>query len=364
MTHKRQLIDDNRPAYSDGQLLRENDFVDEQTFHVRSRQRQNRRLHGVGVAEGLEVKLVGDNAISVSPGFALDREGRELLLRTSETLDLQGLAAGSTVKVWLGYRSSGSEARRNRHADYAEVHVGKPEPADITLASVTLEADSHACTLSTEGRDRLFARPNSVRADSLAPELRRNWVTFAFHPTRIPEDQKDSRPPYRIGATRALAHREYRDTPNDKGAGGTMAVMLPPGVRAIHSFRIAGDGNAGTITAVLVRGGIVERSPPGEKRKGSKGSKAEERTYEHKRHVICKLEIRHPWFVEPLDPRASKLPMDPKDEVSYLASGKVEEADTDFNNPAHADFPNDTLAVEVRSTAYSSVSLVAVEVSY
>jgi hypothetical protein len=69
-----------RLNYFNHQFLEEQDFRDEQHYHVEMRRRLNRSLHVWGIAEGLEVSRRGDREITVEPGFAIDPEGRELLV--------------------------------------------------------------------------------------------------------------------------------------------------------------------------------------------------------------------------------------------------------------------------------------------
>lgn len=40
----------------------------------------NRALHGWGIAQGFQVTLDGPTCITISPGFAIDRHGREIVL--------------------------------------------------------------------------------------------------------------------------------------------------------------------------------------------------------------------------------------------------------------------------------------------
>ncbi len=72
-----------RVHYFDHQFLVEADFTDEQKYHLDMRRLHNRLLHTFGIAQGLEVEKTGDNEITIRPGMAIDRDGREIVL--SET---------------------------------------------------------------------------------------------------------------------------------------------------------------------------------------------------------------------------------------------------------------------------------------
>lgn len=74
-----------RPRYFDGRLLTAKDLQAEQNYHREKRRLLNRALHGWGVVEGLEVAASGD-AITVSPGFALDPEGNEIVIPDPVTI--------------------------------------------------------------------------------------------------------------------------------------------------------------------------------------------------------------------------------------------------------------------------------------
>jgi len=67
-----------RPHFFEGRLLSSADLAQEQEYHRDMRYLANRAL-GFGVVEGLNVHVRGDG-ITVSPGFAIDSHGREVVL--------------------------------------------------------------------------------------------------------------------------------------------------------------------------------------------------------------------------------------------------------------------------------------------
>lgn len=72
-----------RVHYFDGKLLGIDDLRDEQEYYIGKRRLHNRALHGPGVVEGLAVRLQADTTpptVLVEPGFALDPQGREIVL--------------------------------------------------------------------------------------------------------------------------------------------------------------------------------------------------------------------------------------------------------------------------------------------
>jgi hypothetical protein len=80
-----------RPRYFQGQLLTEKDFSDEQDYFREKLRRHNRLMHGWGVVCGLRVTpaAVGCTVV-VSPGYALDPCGDEILLDEEALLRLPG----------------------------------------------------------------------------------------------------------------------------------------------------------------------------------------------------------------------------------------------------------------------------------
>jgi len=75
---------EKRPRYFEGQFLTASDFQDEQDYFLAQSRRHNRWLHGTGVVSGLEITVGGSAespSIVVSPGYAIDPEGRELIVK-------------------------------------------------------------------------------------------------------------------------------------------------------------------------------------------------------------------------------------------------------------------------------------------
>lgn len=79
-----------RMNYFDRQFLRAKDFQDEQAYHIDRRRRHARLLHTPGIAEGLEVEgALGQDSVTITPGTAIDAEGREIVLAQPQTLSLR-----------------------------------------------------------------------------------------------------------------------------------------------------------------------------------------------------------------------------------------------------------------------------------
>jgi hypothetical protein len=78
-----------RLNYFNGQRLEAADLKTEQDYHIRTRRWLNKSLYTAGIARGLEVRKVNTDpekkppeppTVSISPGLALDNEGREIIL--------------------------------------------------------------------------------------------------------------------------------------------------------------------------------------------------------------------------------------------------------------------------------------------
>jgi hypothetical protein len=104
----------SRPRYYTGQLLTSKDFMDEQEYFLAKHRRHNRRLHGYGVVWGLEVRVSpsqqdGVQVIRISPGFAMDRNGDEILVPRPQQAELPPGDPGNTIWVKLCYAETPSD---------------------------------------------------------------------------------------------------------------------------------------------------------------------------------------------------------------------------------------------------------------
>jgi hypothetical protein len=102
-----------RLNYFNGQFLRENDFNDEQGYHVQNQRDHARLMHTPGIAEGLEIPdLSGDTgvgftAVTVNAGVAYDDQGRRILLADNAALELADLPADQAIiYVTIAYGES------------------------------------------------------------------------------------------------------------------------------------------------------------------------------------------------------------------------------------------------------------------
>jgi hypothetical protein len=148
--------DIKRLNYFNGQLLDDNDFRDEQTYHIDMRRRLNQLLYNPGVVKGLVVTKNSDKTIIVSSGFAIDVYGCEVItLADSPPLDVNG--ANTSIYVTISYSQPLlDEDKRSKDnipgvirfterpiikASSDKVPVGASAGQDIILAKIKLDAN-------------------------------------------------------------------------------------------------------------------------------------------------------------------------------------------------------------------------------
>lgn len=106
------MADVKRLNYFNTQYLEENDFKDEQKYHLEMRRLHNKRFHTPGIAYGLTVTRTGGQSISVSPGMALDNEGREMVQLDAFPINLSDTTLyppNSTIYVTIAYNEQPSD---------------------------------------------------------------------------------------------------------------------------------------------------------------------------------------------------------------------------------------------------------------
>lgn len=109
------MADVKRLNYFNTQYLEQEDFKDEQKYHLEMRRLHNKRFHTPGIAYGLTVTRTGAQSISVSPGMALDNEGREMVQLDAFSINLptnsSDYPAGSTIYVTIAYEEKPTDSQ-------------------------------------------------------------------------------------------------------------------------------------------------------------------------------------------------------------------------------------------------------------
>jgi hypothetical protein len=177
-----------RPNYFNSQFLQEKDFQDEQTYHIKMRRLLNQRLHNWGIAAGLEVQRVSNSEISVTPGMAIDRDGREIFLSNDPpptNYNLSSFTGNAVVFLTISYDEVFDNSDRNptgatdkfvrtteRPKREAKTDVPPTDGSVMILAKVTLEngiISDRSLDLSVRSRPvTAVVPPTSINTNQLA----------------------------------------------------------------------------------------------------------------------------------------------------------------------------------------------------
>jgi hypothetical protein len=156
-----------RLNYYNSQFLKEEDFRDEQLYHNQMRYFHNRALHTWGIVQGLEVKPVaGTSKVTVAPGIAIDRLGREIVLPAeTDAIGLDTFSASSQVYITIKYGEVFDQGDKDlqstsklytRTTERPEVNQTQDDPAadapEIVLAIVGLDKDKAIARIDTAVR--------------------------------------------------------------------------------------------------------------------------------------------------------------------------------------------------------------------
>ena len=156
---------EKRLRYFDGLFLKDQDFVDEQKYHLNRQRLHNGLLHSAGVAEGLDVSVpAGRTVVNVSPGVAVDHQGRQIVLLQPQVIDLTG-RQNQRVLVYVGYEEvpvdrpttgGNQEARWLERAVLEAVTEGQaPKTPDaVVLERLAVDAQGR---VTVDGGVRVFA---------------------------------------------------------------------------------------------------------------------------------------------------------------------------------------------------------------
>ncbi|MCP4341417.1 MAG: hypothetical protein GY799_21680 [Desulfobulbaceae bacterium] len=263
---KIKTIFGQRPHYYNSQLLLEDDFLEEQRYHVNARRMHNQKLHGKGVVEGLTISREHGQSISINGGVAIDEAGNEILIETIKGVSLAEFGANESVRVVLIYEEENeyetSSHQKNRCQYFASIILSKDSASGTGVTLALLHLDNQGNLLEeaidykkTSYVQRLVA--GAIKAENLDDSLRRGWVRMPFRPIPLTNPLKgdqEAPPPFRIGATESRSADQ--ENPNDPaGAAGTMAIPIPPSVTQVTALRIAGEKNEGEIQIELLKGG-------------------------------------------------------------------------------------------------------------
>ena len=258
-----------RLNYFRHQFLNEKDFQDEQAYHLEMRRRLNRSLYSEGVIEGLQVERRSEREVTITPGVAIDRQGREIVLSDPAYRDVGSLSPNQhgylAVEYHEGFEQSDHHSSAGvegytRVTESPEVRIFPHHPPDdgttVVLGRVHLDEAGFVREIDHTGRKHAGTRaaPGSIHTEALADgsvtpaklagglKRQTGWLRLSFKP--IPEMDRTA---FAVGPTEAICGRE--------GATGSMGIPSPPGATRITGFRLAGEVNDAGITIELYKCG-------------------------------------------------------------------------------------------------------------
>lgn len=177
-----------RLNYFTSQFLQAQDFVDEQAYHINRQRLHNQNLHTWGIVSGglTVIAPVGSNQISVSPGVAIDSQGREIVLTTLQTFSLNSYPANATLYLTIQYDEQPTDPYQSqgingntRITEYAELQLRNTAnltlPTDgsvLLLATIALDGSSNVSSFDTQTNVRYASAaiaPGAINFLQLAP---------------------------------------------------------------------------------------------------------------------------------------------------------------------------------------------------
>ncbi|MEU8261576.1 LamG domain-containing protein [Micromonospora sp. NPDC048999] len=220
-----------RPVYQNNQVLKVDDFVREQTLHVASRQLQTGVLFRPGILTGFTVtpgpSPAGTGAVAsvtVSPGAALDDQGRLILL--VDRAEFEGAAVSAvggqftlplhaprpvspgeqvSVQLVVGFREEPVPGAANQARPAPVFSLVVPQrqepPESVMLAEVTLTAAGAAGQPGTPGDMPLAVTVDpavgwtATLSPGRLPPIDASQITSGvLDPARVPATQPDDGP--------------------------------------------------------------------------------------------------------------------------------------------------------------------------
>jgi hypothetical protein len=126
-----------RPRYFAGKLVTAEDFELEQRYHIEKRWLLNRTLQGAGIVSGLGLVSSEQGTVTVEPGFALDRYGREILVSEPQQLAIPDCA--ESLSICLLYREMETDHGTIRET-YELIVATAPVPKEAVVLGVVESA--------------------------------------------------------------------------------------------------------------------------------------------------------------------------------------------------------------------------------
>jgi hypothetical protein len=251
-----------RMNYFDRQFLRAQDFTDEQDYHIDRRRRHNKFFHSAGVADlpdGLKVVQQSGDRVTVQPGWAVDEEGREMVVLVAQDLTITRTGAGF-VEIYISYpepdpfsdesTDPGTTGFTRVHEQAAIVRVPSDAetqpPKSLWLATVNVDGSGNIIGIA----DR--RQPAGVATGNIGDDA----ITSA----KIAEADGTSNQDPEIGTGVKTAHLQNGAVNNDKVANNAIQIeKLDPALRNL--IETGGTGSDAILSAMIAEAdGTTEQS--------------------------------------------------------------------------------------------------------
>ncbi len=167
-----------RLNYFTGQFLKENDFRDEQSYHINALSMHNKNLHSWGIASGLDVLLDKTRKhVILEEGMAIDRSGRQILLEKPMKIDFQK-ASTSTVHLTISLKAIESDpAEENefkgstRISEEALIELDESMPDDesrkVFLAKIILDPENKTAISMDKSNRKIIGLSDDIRVKNI-----------------------------------------------------------------------------------------------------------------------------------------------------------------------------------------------------
>lgn len=127
---------EKRVRYFDGQFLKDQDFIDDQKYHLDRQRRLSRSLYVSGICEGLTITPDRDK-VTVAAGTALDPQGRQLVLGAAESVPLSEYR-GQVADLLMVYQAIATDPAQ----EGSEGHTRWHERPQIVVVIATDDSSS------------------------------------------------------------------------------------------------------------------------------------------------------------------------------------------------------------------------------
>ena len=242
------------------QVLRAQDLLDEQTFHVAQQRRHAIEQHGWGIVYGLALRAEA-GTLFVLPGLAVDGFGRELVAAAPVPVPLAVAVPGAGLDVWLlwsgdpgregtgGRSPEGVRPRLTPAADPPRPPERQPDDAGehwpVLLGRVSPASGASALQVLPAGRRyvrltgaSLTDPAGGARIDLLDEVGDGRWSVQV----RLPADDREAR--LELGPDGALLRGKatvYGDLESGAGVEWAAPAETAPGAAACCIYRATGE---------------------------------------------------------------------------------------------------------------------------